>query len=60
MSTTYFSMAMNGENHGLFPSSKGLQQDDSLSSYFFVLAIKGLGGILKEDSQNLRFCYNWW
>jgi len=60
MSTTYFFMAMNGENHGLFPSSKGLQQDDSLSSYFFVLAIKGLGGILKEDSQNLRFCYNWW
>lgn len=27
---------------------------------FFVLAIKGLGGILKEDSQNPRFCYNWW
>jgi len=40
MSTTYFSMAMNGENHGLFPSFKGLQQDDSLSSYFFCFGYK--------------------
>jgi hypothetical protein len=40
MSTTYFSIAMNEENHGLFPSSKGFQQDDSLSFYFFCFGYK--------------------
>jgi len=49
MATGHFFIAMN-ENHGFFLSSRGLWQDDLLSLYLFVLAMKGLEGILREIS----------
>jgi hypothetical protein len=58
MSMTHFFMAMNGESHGFFPSSRGLRQGDLLSLYLFVLAMKGLRDILREALQNPRFRYH--
>jgi len=39
ISTTHFLVAMNGELHRFFPSFRGLQQGDHLSSYLFVLVV---------------------
>jgi hypothetical protein len=39
ISTTHFLVAMSGELHRFFPSSRGLQQGDPLSSYLFVLVV---------------------
>lgn len=51
MSTTYFIVAINGELHDFFPSSRGQKQGDSFSLYLFVLDMKGLRGILRETSK---------
>jgi len=39
ISTTHFLMTMNEELHRFFPSFRGLQQGDPLSSYLFVLVV---------------------
>jgi hypothetical protein len=48
MSTAHFSVVINGESHAFFPSSKGVRQGGSLSPCLFVLAMKGLRGILRQ------------
>jgi hypothetical protein len=53
--TIHFLVVMNWENHGFFPSFKGLRQGDLLSLYLFVLAMKGLGGILRKALRNPSF-----
>ncbi|KAL0455385.1 UNVERIFIED_CONTAM: hypothetical protein Slati_0877700 [Sesamum latifolium] len=37
ISSTSFSIALNGEIHGFFPGARGLRQGDTMSPYLFVL-----------------------
>lgn len=59
ISSATFSVSLNGELHGFFPSSRGLRQGDPLSPYLFVLGIEGLGGLLKTASLGAQFRFHW-
>ncbi|XP_031254792.1 uncharacterized protein LOC116112812 [Pistacia vera] len=59
ISTSYFSVALNGELHDFFRSSRGVRQGDPLSLYHFVLAMEGLAGIFRETSHSPGFQYHW-
>ncbi|KAJ6941863.1 hypothetical protein NC652_007817 [Populus alba x Populus x berolinensis] len=59
ISSATFSISLNGELHGFFPSSRGLRQGDPLSPYLFVLGMEGLGGLLKIASMSTQFRFHW-
>jgi len=56
MSSTFFSILVNGVPSSPFSSSRGICQGDSLSPFIFVLIAKGLGRLIKHvvQSQDLR------
>ena len=55
ISTSSFSMMVNGSPHGMFFPSRGLRQDNSLSPFLFVLGSEVLSGILIKAEAGGKF-----
>jgi hypothetical protein len=56
ISTTFFSIIINGQLHGKFKSGRGIRQGCPLYHYLFVIAINELAASLQDhfDSQSLK------
>ncbi|KAJ9546729.1 hypothetical protein OSB04_019272 [Centaurea solstitialis] len=48
VTTTSFSIALNGETHGFFKGARGIRQGDPLSPYLFTLVMEGFSMLFKE------------
>jgi hypothetical protein len=53
--TVKYSILINGQAYGEIIPSRGLQQGDPLSSYFFILFAKGLSAALRRGEHNGGF-----
>jgi len=59
ITTVHYTININGELHGFFQGTRGIRQGDPLLPYIFVLAMEGLGGIIKQSVQHSAFKYYW-
>ncbi|WMV57204.1 hypothetical protein MTR67_050589 [Solanum verrucosum] len=58
VTTTMFSVKVNGENHGYFAGRRGLRQGDPISSLLFVLVMKYLSRTLQKMTMLPDFRYH--
>ncbi|XP_022870493.1 uncharacterized protein LOC111389759 [Olea europaea var. sylvestris] len=58
VTSTSYSIALNGTLHGFFKSEKGLWQDDLFSPFLFVLCIEYLSRLLKDATYDSDFNFH--
>ncbi|KAL2244168.1 UNVERIFIED_CONTAM: putative mitochondrial protein [Sesamum indicum] len=60
VTTTIFTIALNGGIHGFFAGARGLRQGDPMSPYLFVLVTEILGLIIQQKIESQGgFRYHW-
>ncbi|KAK4394652.1 putative mitochondrial protein [Sesamum angolense] len=58
VSTTSFSVALNGSIHGLFLGKKGLRQGDPMSPALFLLCMEYFSRLIKRNTSNSDFNFH--
>ncbi|XP_022873326.1 uncharacterized protein LOC111392262 [Olea europaea var. sylvestris] len=58
VTSTSYSIALNGTSHGFFKGRKGLRQGDPLSPFLFVLCIEYLSRLLKAATDDNDFNFH--
>ena len=54
MSSSSYSVLINGEPWGFISPSQGIKQGDSLSPYLFLFCVKGLSALLRKPLKQKR------
>ncbi|KAK6134125.1 hypothetical protein DH2020_032125 [Rehmannia glutinosa] len=58
VSTTSYSLSINGDTYGLFKGQRGLRQGDPISPYIFVICLEYLSRLINKKTMNSHFNYH--